>query len=141
MSASSISLLDNVITAVEVGFSYDGIVSVPETGLEDAGQRPGLAGRIQRGMVRPLLLLPTITAMTGHGPRDSESDPEGAKKTWVSLFQSSAYPESELTGVMARITPKRAPSMNDRAESPAHPDSDADDEKVKSPLAPMLQPP
>ena len=64
ISASSISLLDNMITAVKVGFSYNGIMLVPETGLEDTGQWPGLAGWIQRGMVHSLLLLPTITPMT-----------------------------------------------------------------------------
>ena len=37
-------MLDSVITAVDDGFSYDGIVSIPETGLEDVGHRPGLAG-------------------------------------------------------------------------------------------------
>jgi hypothetical protein len=37
-------MLDSMITAVDDGFSYDGIVSIPETGLEDVGRRPGLAG-------------------------------------------------------------------------------------------------
>lgn len=64
MSDSISLLLDSVVTAVEVGFSYDGIVSVPDTGLEDAGQRPGLAGWIEAGMVRPLFLLPASTEMT-----------------------------------------------------------------------------
>ena len=55
-SSSILSLLDNVVAAVEVGFSYDGIVSVPETGLEDAGQQPGLAGWVKRRLVRPFLI-------------------------------------------------------------------------------------
>ena len=79
--------------------------------------------------------------MTDHGSRNSEGNAESVEKTWVSLFQLSAYPESELTRVTTRTTPKRAPSTNDRAESPADPDFDADDEKVKSPLTPKLQSP
>ena len=52
-------MLDSVITAVDDGFSYDGIVSIPETGLEDVGHRPGLAGWLDGSVVRPPLLLPT----------------------------------------------------------------------------------
>ena len=55
-SSSILSLLDNVVAAVKVGFSYDGIVSVPETGLEDAGLQPGLAGWMKRRSVRLLLI-------------------------------------------------------------------------------------
>ena len=52
-SASMISLLlKNMVTAVDDGFSYDGIVSLPDTGLEDAGQRPGLAGVVEKSTVR-----------------------------------------------------------------------------------------
>ena len=39
-------MLDNMITAVEDGFSYDGIVSIPETGLEDVEHRSGLSGSL-----------------------------------------------------------------------------------------------
>ena len=52
-------ILDSMITVVDEGFSYDGIVSIPETGLEDVGYRTGLAGRLDDGVVRSLLLLPT----------------------------------------------------------------------------------
>ena len=59
-SSSILSLLDNVVAAVEVGCSYDGIVSVPETGLEDAGLvQTGLIGWIKRRLVRLLLIQPT----------------------------------------------------------------------------------
>ena len=62
-------MLDSMITAVDDGFSYDGIVSIPETGLEDVGYRPGLAGWLDGGMVRPLFFLPTT--IINDGPCDS----------------------------------------------------------------------
>lgn len=37
-------MLDSMIHTVDNGFSFDGIVSIPEMGLEDFGCRPGLAG-------------------------------------------------------------------------------------------------
>ena len=36
-------LLDNMVAAVEVGFSYDNIVSIPAVGLEDVARRRGVA--------------------------------------------------------------------------------------------------
>ncbi|KAG9311630.1 hypothetical protein JVU11DRAFT_7862 [Chiua virens] len=47
MSDPSI-LLETMIKAIEEGFSPDGILSVPEMGLEDAAYRPGLAGLSDR---------------------------------------------------------------------------------------------
>ena len=47
-------MLDNMITAVEDGFSYDGIVSIPETGLEDVEHRSGLSGSLCDSKVSPL---------------------------------------------------------------------------------------
>ena len=54
--ASHVSfMLDNMIMAVEAGFSYDGIVSIPETGLEDVREhRSGLAGSLCDSAVSPL---------------------------------------------------------------------------------------
>lgn len=53
-------MLDSMIHAVDEGFSFDGIVSIPEMGLEDFGRRPGLAGWLDDGVVRaPILFLPT----------------------------------------------------------------------------------
>lgn len=54
-------MLDAMVLAVNEGLSYDGIVSIPEVGLEDFGRRPGPAGRLKDGMVRPLFFLPTTT--------------------------------------------------------------------------------
>lgn len=52
-------MLDSMIHAVDNGFSFDGIVSIPEMGLEDFGRRPGLAGWLDDGVVRPpIFLLP-----------------------------------------------------------------------------------
>ncbi|KAN0094940.1 hypothetical protein V8E55_003227 [Tylopilus felleus] len=46
-------MLDDMITAVDVGFSYDGIVSVPETGLEDVKyQRSSLRESMDRIRMR-----------------------------------------------------------------------------------------
>ena len=42
-----------MITAMDAGFSYDGIVS-PETGLEDVEHRSGLAGSFRDSVVSPL---------------------------------------------------------------------------------------
>lgn len=42
-------MLDSMFTAVEEGFSYDGIVSAPGTGLED---RPHLAVLLHDAVVR-----------------------------------------------------------------------------------------
>jgi hypothetical protein len=56
-------MLDSMITAVDDGFSYDGIVSMPEIGLEDARYR------LDDDLVRPLLCLPT--AITNDGSCDS----------------------------------------------------------------------
>jgi hypothetical protein len=36
------------------GCSYDGIVSVPTTGLEDVGHRSGLTGSLRDSVVGPL---------------------------------------------------------------------------------------
>ena len=47
-------MLDSMISAVDNGLSFDGIVSVPELGLEDFGHRPGLAGYVDDASVRPL---------------------------------------------------------------------------------------
>lgn len=66
-------VLDSIITAMDVGFSYDGIVTIPETGLEDVGYRPGLAGWLDGGVVRPLLLLPTT--ITNQDPPPSQDPP------------------------------------------------------------------
>ena len=65
-------MLDSMITAVDDGFSYDGIVSIPETDLEDVGHRPGLAGWLDGSVVRPLCLLPTT--ITDDGSCDSGTD-------------------------------------------------------------------
>ena len=54
-------MLDAMVLAVNEGLSYDGIVSIPEVGLEDSGRRPGLAARLEDGMVRLLFLLLTTT--------------------------------------------------------------------------------
>lgn len=59
-------MLESMITAINEGLSFDGIVSVPEVGLEDFGRRPGLAGRLDDAVVRPPrfflpLPLPTTT--------------------------------------------------------------------------------
>ena len=53
-------MLDSMIAAVDDGFSYDGIVSIPEIGLEDARY-----GWLDDRLVRPLLLLPTMTTSDG----------------------------------------------------------------------------
>ena len=51
-------MLDSMILAVDEGLSYDGIVSIPEIGLEDVSYKSsGLAGLVEDGMVRALLLL------------------------------------------------------------------------------------
>ena len=51
-------MLDSMILAVDEGLSYDGIVSIPEIGLEDVDYRSiDLAGSLEDGMVRDLLLL------------------------------------------------------------------------------------
>ena len=52
-------MLDSMITAVDDGFSYDGIVSMPEIGLEDAMYR------LDDNLVRPLLRLPPTIANDG----------------------------------------------------------------------------
>ena len=55
-------MLDSMILAVDEGLSYDGIVSIPERGLEDVGYRSsGLAGLLEDGVVRALLLLTSMT--------------------------------------------------------------------------------
>lgn len=46
-------MLNSMILAVDNGHSYDGIVSIPEVGLEDYGRRPGLAGWLDDFVVRP----------------------------------------------------------------------------------------
>jgi hypothetical protein len=50
-------MLDSMIIAVGEGHSYDGIVSMPEIGLEDVDYRDRPDPLID-GVVRPLLLLP-----------------------------------------------------------------------------------
>jgi hypothetical protein len=62
-------MLESMVMAVDDGFSYDGIVSIPETGLEDVWYRPGFAGWLDGGVVRPLFLLPTT--ITNDGSCDS----------------------------------------------------------------------
>ena len=65
MSDSDLSLLlDLMILAVDEGHSYDGIVSTPELGLEDVGNRAGL---LDRGVVRPL----PYTTIDNRGSFDS----------------------------------------------------------------------
>ena len=45
-------MLNNMIAAVDEGFSYDGIVSVPDTCMEDVEYRSGLlAGSLRDGVV------------------------------------------------------------------------------------------
>ena len=47
-------MLDSMITAVEDGFSYDGIVSIPETGLEDVQwYRPGTSTPYSQRQPKP----------------------------------------------------------------------------------------
>jgi hypothetical protein len=63
-------MLDNMITAVDAGFSYDGIVSVPETSLEDVGHRFGLASSLRDKVVGPLsnlLAASSAARATGSG--------------------------------------------------------------------------
>ena len=62
-------MMDSMITAVDEGFSYDGIVSIPKIGLEDVWYRPVLAGWLDEGLVRLQLLLPTM--ITNDGSCDS----------------------------------------------------------------------
>lgn len=50
-------MLDAMIAAVDAGFSCDGILSVPETGLEDVGHRSDLAGSLRDSVVGPLFNL------------------------------------------------------------------------------------
>lgn len=57
MSNRTSLVLDNMIAVVDEGFSYDGVVSVPETGLEDVWYRGDLASWLDDGVVRPLLFL------------------------------------------------------------------------------------
>lgn len=53
MPADHVSyMLSTMVAAVDEGFSYDGIVSVPEMGLEDVEYRCGLGGSLRDGMVR-----------------------------------------------------------------------------------------
>ena len=51
-------MLDTMIGAVDAGFSYDGIVSMPEIGLEDVRHRSGLASSLRDNVVSPLSNLP-----------------------------------------------------------------------------------
>lgn len=46
-------MLDDMVAAVDEGLSYDGIVSVPQAGLEDADYRTGLAESLRNGVVSP----------------------------------------------------------------------------------------
>jgi hypothetical protein len=87
-------MLDSMITAVDDGFSYDGIVSIPETGLEDVGRRPGLAGWLDGSVVRPLLLLPSKT-ITDDGSYDSGaiSDDKSSHFTQVNHFSLKFLPQ------------------------------------------------
>ena len=61
-------MMDSMIAAVDDGFSYDGIVSIPETGLED-WHRHDLVGWLNAGVVRPLFLL--AIAITKEGSYNS----------------------------------------------------------------------
>lgn len=84
-------MLDNMVTAVDHGFSYDGIVSVPKIGLEDAGQRPGLASWVDNIVVRLLLLLLTGTVIMDHRSWDSGLDTSDRHQShtgniWVIFF-------------------------------------------------------
>ena len=44
-------MLNSMVAAVDDGFSYDGIVSVPDTGLEGVEYRSGLAGSLRDSVV------------------------------------------------------------------------------------------
>ena len=44
-------MLDDMIAVVDEGFSYDGIVSIPQTGLEDVEYRRSGMGDLLRGSV------------------------------------------------------------------------------------------
>ena len=74
-------MLDSMMTAVDAGFSYDGIVSVPQTGLEDAEYRFGLVASLRDSVVsRPSLPY----SPRAHGPRHvtgSSSDERGSHLT------------------------------------------------------------
>ena len=52
MSKNTSYMLDSMIAAVDNGFSYDGIVSVPDAGLEDA--RFGRADVLRENLVSSL---------------------------------------------------------------------------------------
>lgn len=69
------------MTAVDAGFSYDGIVSVPQTGLEDAEYRFGLVASLRDSMVsRPS----STYLLRAHGPypvTGSSSDERGSHLT------------------------------------------------------------
>lgn len=89
-------LLDNMVAAVEVGFSYDNIVSIPAVGLEDVARRRGVADSADK--VRPLFL-PTSTAMTDHGACNSglysEAHEIRATYIWVSFLSTKFIPQEQ----------------------------------------------
>ena len=87
MQDDALRLLDYTVAAVDEGFSYDGIVSVPEGGLEDIKHRFGQAGELLHdGVVGPLsnlLLSANKACTTGTGSDD------GTEGSWVSHHAST----------------------------------------------------
>jgi len=81
------AMLDIMILAVEEGLSYDGIVSLPGIGLEDFGHRPGKrVGRVDDGMVRPLLPSPATIHEDWSCDSGATSDHHVTSDGWVSRF-------------------------------------------------------
>lgn len=60
MTNHTSNILDNVIAAVDGGFSYDGIVSVSEAGLEDVEHRSRLTDSLRDSVVCPFVQLTAI---------------------------------------------------------------------------------
>ena len=93
MQDDTLHLLDYTVTAMDRGFSYDGIVSIPEGGLEDIKHWFRQAGELlHNGVVGPLsnlLLLANKACTTGTG-----SD-YGTQGSWIShhtLTQAWSHP-------------------------------------------------
>jgi len=84
-------MLDTMITAVDDGFSHDGIVSIPETGLEDVGHRSGLAGPLRDSVNRVRMKGAAISRVTV-GVFKQNGDHDGKPGT-TSATQSRRTPK------------------------------------------------
>lgn len=127
-------MLESMIIAVEDGFS-DGIVSIPETGLEDVKYPVSLAEWLDDRAVRSLLLLPTtmtykscysVSTLGSHKEVNRFSSNSCLKGvlTWrtPSVFGKSNPPSSNLSPTMPKpdseIGPEKSPNPPDSPSPP-----------------------